>query len=370
MESVPPHLHHHHGSGAPAPASPRAVRLLVALTLAQLLATVIGMIRLWPSAEDAPERTALLAPGVEVQVATVTEVPAAPDPAVSVQVSAIGTSEATAGEQILVEITPELVGSVHVGDDLRVLSVAQEGAEPAEGGSAVCYSFDHARSVPLVVLFVIQLLLVAVVARGAGLRAVLGLAAGVAIVVWFLLPAIVTGQPPVQVALVAGAAMIFPRGYFAHGIPVRTTTAVLGTVGGVLVTVLGALNDVTITQASAAWELRAAMPQASQRQVFRSAMRIGRDHIAPTVYTLACAYIGSALPTLLFASTIERSLTITLTAGEIAAEVFRTLVASIGLVLAIPLTTAIAAWLASGTPSDAIEDGDAAPPLRGRRARV
>lgn len=414
MESAPPHLHHHHGAGAPAPASPRAVRLLVALTLALLLATVIGMIRLWPSAEDAPERTALLAPGVEVQVATVTEVPAAPDPTASVQVSAIGTSEAIAGERILVEITPELVGSVHVGDDLRVLSVAQEGAEPADGGTTVYYYFDHERSVPLVVLFVIYLLLVAVVARGAGLRAVLGLAAGVAIVVWFLLPAIMAGQPPVLVALVAGAAMIFPSVYFAHGISVRTTTAVLGTVGGVLVTVLvallagrpagmtgadgdtammlhgtqpelvlpavflagvivsglGALNDVTITQASAAWELRAAMPQASRWQVFRSAMRIGRDHIASTVYTLAYAYIGSALPTLLFASTIERSLTSTLTAGEIAAEVFRTLVASIGLVLAIPLTTAIAAWLASGTPTDAIEDGDAAPPRRGRRARV
>lgn len=356
MESVPPHLPHHHGPGAP---------------------------------------------GVEVQVATVTEVPAAPDPAVSVQVSAIGTSGAIAGEQILVEITPELVGSV------------QEGAEPAEGGSAVCYSFDHARSVPLVVLFVIHLLLVAVVARGAGLRAVLGLAAGVAIVVWFLLPAIMTGQPPVLVALVAGAAMFFPRVYFAHGISVRTT-AVLGTVGGVLVTVLGAplagrpagmtgadgdtammlpgtqpelvlpavfpagvivsglgaLNDVTIRQASAAWWLRAAMPQASRWQVFRSAMRIGRDRIAPTVNTLAYAYIGSAPPTLLFAFTIERSLTSTLFAGEIAAEVFRTPVASLGLMLAIPLTTAIPAWLASGTPADAIEDGDAAPPRGGRRARV
>lgn len=125
MESAPPHLHHHHGTGAPAPASPRAMRLLVALTLALLLATVIGMIRLWPSAEDAPERTALLAPGVEVQVATVTEVPSHPDPTASVQVSAVGTSESIAGEQILVEITPELVGSVQVGDDLRVLSVAQ-----------------------------------------------------------------------------------------------------------------------------------------------------------------------------------------------------------------------------------------------------
>ena len=89
------------------------------------------------------------------------------------------------------------------------------------------------------------------------------------------------------------------------------------------------------------------MPSASRLAVFTATMRIGRDHIASTVYTLAYAYIGSALPLLMYASTINRSLLDTLTSGEIAAEIFRTLVASIGLVLAIPLTTAIAAALAA-----------------------
>jgi uncharacterized membrane protein len=116
---------------------------------------------------------------------------------------------------------------------------------------------------------------------------------------------------------------------------------------GVIISGLGALNDVTITQASSAWELRAAMPEASRLSVFTATMRIGRDHIASTVYTLAYAYIGSALPLLMYASTINRSLLDTLTSGEIASEIFRTLVASIGLVLAIPLTTAIAAALAA-----------------------
>ena len=116
---------------------------------------------------------------------------------------------------------------------------------------------------------------------------------------------------------------------------------------GVIISGLGALNDVTITQASSAWELRAAMPSASRLEVFTATMRIGRDHIASTVYTLAYAYIGSALPLLMYASTINRSLLDTLASGEIAAEIFRTLVASIGLVLAIPLTTAIAAALAA-----------------------
>lgn len=130
----------------------------------------------------------------------------------------------------------------------------------------------------------------------------------------------------------------------------------------------------TITQASSVWELRAAMPTASRWSVFTSAMRIGKDHIASTVYTLAYAYIGSALPTLLYASTLDRSLLGTLTTGEIAAEVFRTLIASIGLVLAIPLTTGIATLLAASRTSSgrrAMRDGAGRRAMRdgaGRRA--
>ena len=110
---------------------------------------------------------------------------------------------------------------------------------------------------------------------------------------------------------------------------------------GIVIAGLGALNDVTITQASAVWELHASAPGASARSVFARAMRIGRDHIASTVYTLAFAYVGTALTTLLLVSLFERSLVETLTAGEIAEEVVRTLVSSVGLVLAIPVTTAI-----------------------------
>src|SRR5690606_3661234 len=116
---------------------------------------------------------------------------------------------------------------------------------------------------------------------------------------------------------------------------------------GVIISGLGALNDVTITQASSAWELRAAMPTTSRFTVFAATMRIGRDHIASTVYTLAYAYIGSALPLLMYASTINRSLLDTLPSGEIAAVIFRPLVASVGLVFALPLPSAIAAALAA-----------------------
>ncbi|MDN6400834.1 MAG: YibE/F family protein, partial [Brachybacterium sp.] len=370
------------------PASARSRNVLLALTLALLTATVIGLVSLWPDADSRPDRAAMLGPGVVVHSAEVTSVPESTDPTTSLLVEAVGRSSEIVDEEVQVEVTPEVAADgIHPGDRIRILAIAEAGPEQP------FYYFDHERTLPLGLLFLVYLLVVAIVARGAGLRAILGLTAGVAIVVGFMLPAILTGEHAVLVALVASSAMIFPCVYFAHGVSVRTTTAVLGTFGGVAITVLavlaagrpagmtgadgeaaqllagtheglslpaiflagviisglGALNDVTITQASSVWELRAAMPSASRWKVFSSAMRIGRDHIASTVYTLAYAYIGSALPVLLFASTLERSLLGTVTAGEISAEVFRTLIASIGLVLAIPLTTAIAALLATST---------------------
>jgi uncharacterized membrane protein len=395
--------------------------VLTALVLALLAATLTGLLVLWPGASTPAPESEFLAPGVEVVPVTVTEVPEVGDTEETVLVEAVGRADALDGQTVQVEVPPQIAADgVRSGDHLRVLdlgaqdttgtgesvdgeAVDGEALEGTEGSSApVLYYFDHERAMPLGLLLVAYLLLVALVARGSGLRAMAGLAAGVAVVLWFMLPAIFAGQDPVLVALVAASAMIFPCVYFAHGISVRTTTAVLGTFGGIAVTVLiallagratgmtgadgdaaqilhssfpelslsavflagviisglGALNDVTITQASSAWELRAAMPEASRLEVFTATMRIGRDHIASTVYTLAYAYIGSALPLLMYASTINRSLLDTLTSEEIAAEIFRTLVASIGLVLAIPLTTAIAAALAS-------------PPVRadGRRSR-
>ena len=379
------HTHSSHGS---TPASDVSRSVLFGLTMMLLLATVIGVISLWPDSGSRPERSTLLAPGVEILVAEVTTVPESGEPEQPVLVEAVGRSSTIAGESVEVDIPPEIVADgLHVGDRIRILSIEEAGSDQPY------YYFDHQRGLPLWILFVVYLAVVALVARGSGLRAVLGLAAGVAIVLGFMLPAILAGEHAVLVALVAASAMIFPSVYFAHGVSVRTTTAVLGTFGGIAITViaaltsgrmagmtgadgeaakllagsqpqvslsavflagviisgLGALNDVTITQASSVWELRAAMPKASRWEVFSSAMRIGRDHIASTVYTLAYAYIGSALPTILYASTLERSLLGTLTAGEIAAEVFRTLIASIGLVLAIPLTTGIAAALATST---------------------
>jgi uncharacterized membrane protein len=423
--------HSHLQASTAKPHAPRGARTALAvLAVALLAATVLGLVRMWPTG-DGVERTSLLAPGVELLDARVLSVPDEASPTAASRIDAEGASPRIRGEAVSVDVPPDVAGGLHEGDRIRILSVddlsgaasgggtladadgaggadadgADDGAAPdadalnedPEGSSQYTY-FDHQRTLPLTIMFLGYLLIVAVVARGRGLRAVIGLACGIAVVVWFLLPGLLDGENAVLLALVASGAMIFPSVYIAHGISVRSTTALIGTflgvgvtvlvavltgrwagmtgadsettqllyatdprvslsavfLAGVLISGLGALNDVTITQASAAWELREAMPDASRWNVFSSAMRIGRDHIASTVYTLAYAYIGSALPVLLLASTIDRGLLDTLGAGEIASEVFRTLVASAGLVLAIPVTTALATALAGGsrTPED------------------
>jgi uncharacterized membrane protein len=108
---------------------------------------------------------------------------------------------------------------------------------------------------------------------------------------------------------------------------------------GIIVSGLGVLNDVTTTQASAVWELADAEP--NRPKLFASAMRIGRDHIASTVYTIAFATAGAALPVLLLIAVYNRPMLDVVQTEQFPGEVVRTLVGSIGLVLAVPLTTAI-----------------------------
>lgn len=122
------------------------------------------------------------------------------------------------------------------------------------------------------------------------------------------------------------------------------------------------LNDVTITQSSAVWELAELAPGSSARELFSAAMRIGRDHNASTVYTIAFAYAGAALPVLVLVGLYDRPLLDTFTSGQVAEEVAHILVGSIGLVLAIPVTTAVAVAVVkavgSGRPTRAVRGPD------------
>jgi uncharacterized membrane protein len=125
---------------------------------------------------------------------------------------------------------------------------------------------------------------------------------------------------------------------------------------GFILGTLGVLNDVTVAQASTISELQAANPDASRWKLFTTAMRVGRDHLASTVYTLVLSYAGAALPLLVLLSVSGRSLTHILTSDIMATEILRSATGSLALVAAVPLTTAIAAVTTSVKKSRAEPD--------------
>ncbi|WP_263118929.1 YibE/F family protein [Cellulomonas fimi] len=374
---------HGHSHGAadlpPVPVGRRARVVVYGLLLAALVVTAVGLVALWPRGDLPVLQTA--PDGATYQRMTVTAVD--PDSADSVI-----TAEDAAGEPVTVQIGAEYLDVLHDGDVIRVLVL-----DPSmTGGTATAIFVDLVRGPPMLLMALVLGLLVLAVARLRGLGALLGLGVSVVGVLWFTVPALAEGRPALAVALVTSAALMFVLLYLAHGISLRTSTALLGTLGGLLATGLlaawatgathltglsgenaldlrqlapdaslrgvllcgivlaglGVLNDVTITQASAVWEMRALSPTAGRWALFRGGMRVGRDHIASTVYTVAFAYLGAALPLIMLVAMSDRTLLDTLTSGEIAEEVVRTLVGSIGLVLAIPLTTAVAAALVPG----------------------
>ena len=265
----------------------------------------------------------------------------------------------------------------------RVLLSYEPNAEPGEQ-----YAFaDVERRTPLLLLGGLFAAAVVVLGRWTGLRALFGLGLSLLVVTLFVLPALLAGTNALLVALVGSAAVMFTVLYLAHGVRVQTSIAVLGTLASLLLTValaelfvraasltglgsdetslisstvgtvdlrglllagivigsLGVLDDVTVTQSSAVWELHLANPAASARELYTSGIRIGRDHIASTVNTLVLAYVGASLPLLVVYSLAGSSLQDVLTSEVVAQEVVRTLVGSIGLVAAVPLTTLLAA---------------------------
>jgi len=298
---------------------------------------------------------------------------------------------ASGGAEIQMEIPPEMLQSrdVRPGDTLRYLDLSK-----VDTTSGSPYVFvDFVRTLPMTLLAIAYGVVVVLVAGWRGARAVIGLVGGIAFMIFFMVPALIEGGNPVVVGLTGATAIMFVALYFAHGLNAKTSTALLGTlfglgvtaalalwltdaaaltgandessmtlatvapqislpgllICGVLVGGMGVLNDVTITQSATVWELAETSPKASAKELFFRGMRIGRDHIASTVYTIAFAYAGAALPILAIAAMSNQGFGVTLSSGEMAEEVIRILIGSIGLVLAIPVTTAIAVMVVKAT---------------------
>jgi uncharacterized membrane protein len=373
--------------------------LTVAVVIAGALA-VLGLVAYWPRS-DAPELPPqpntyvdATATGVDTQTCDDFETGATTPCQV---VTALLTSGADDGDEIEFQVhsTQFNVPELHEGDDIVLLDVA---TSPPE----FRYSFsDFQRRTPLLWLVAAFVVVVILFGRFQGVRALLGLVASGAVLVAFVVPALLRDSPALPVALVGAAAIAFVALYMAHGFKLGTTVALAGTlvalaitsglavlvvsathltgladesaqvlrvtaealdlrgllVAGIVVGALGVLDDVTVSQVSIVAALRRANPGLSSRLLYGEAMRVGRDHVASTVNTLVLAYAGASLPLLLFFAQGDQPVHRLLTGELIAVEIVRMLVGSIGLVASVPITTGLAALVMRAGETHRV-DGD------------
>lgn len=390
---------HVFGDTVERPAPPRVHRLLILALVPFLLATVIGLVLLWP--DERPAGSSGLDLGFDselfdgtVKAARLAPCAAtAPDADIECRVFDIEMEEGPdAGDVIVLELqdSPTSV-SLDLGDGIVLARAGQPEIPPD-----LRYTFaDFQRKSPLTLLTVMFVGAVIALGRWRGLRALAGLVLSLGVLVKFVLPSILDGNNAVAVSLVGASLIMLFALYFSHGFNDRTTTAVLGTLlslgltgglallfirlthltgladedarilqlasnqlsleglilGGIIIGTLGVLDDVTVTQVSAVWELHQANPTMGIRRLYGAALRIGRDHIASTVNTLVLAYAGASLPLLILFVEVRRSLGDVLTGETVATEVVRTLVGSIGLVASVPITTLLAAVVIAGWDS-------------------
>jgi uncharacterized membrane protein len=359
--------------------------LAVAVAVVGALA-LLGVLAAWPRGE-APDLGVQPTTYVDAEVTDVEngtcpeiEVEALGDcRIVSVRLSSGDAAGTDASFQVL--STQFEVPDLDTGDDVVLLDVA---TSPEE----FRYSFvDFQRRTPLVGLVLAFVVVVVAFGRLQGLRALAGLVASGVVLIAFVVPALLRDENALLVALSGTVVIAFVALYLAHGVNRATTVALAGTlvslavttalaftvagaahltgladsnaqvlrvtagaldlrgllIAGIVVGALGVLDDVTVSQVSTVAALRRADPAMPRRRLYGEAIRVGRDHVASTVNTLVLAYAGASLPLLLFFAQGDRPIGRLVTSELIAVEVVRMLVGSIGLVLAVPVTTALAA---------------------------
>jgi len=426
--------HHHHGDG-PVPLSDAARWIVVSVVALAAAAVALSLVVLWPSSSgDHPIPIQFRsADGGPIRTETATVVAqtraACQNPMLGLAVDSrellpIDTGDgsclvttirldsgADKGHYVLLQVPTNRARSgdgpdqpklnpataddpqpgqptLHVDDSIRVSTL------PATQDSPPRYNFyDFARGPSLIIWAILFVLAIVVVAAWKGLRSIIGLVFAFLVLGIFTLPSILDGHSPVAVAVTSSALILIVVLYLAHGISMRTSAALLGTLvslvfagvlswlairtmniaglssdqalslqiysgsismtglllAGFIIGALGVLNDVTITQASATFELAAA-GEPSRLATFRAGMRVGRDHIASTVYTLVFAYAGSALPLLLLFSVASQPFGMLVTTDQVAIELARAFVGGIAIALSVPLTTGVAAMLVTIDP--------------------
>jgi uncharacterized membrane protein len=349
------------------------------------LSVLIGLVVLWPGGGgDRIDPLGLEGDPVKASVQSVDEVPCSFDPLLACKQIGVVVN---GGDRFVIE--QPIDSTISAGDSILVDLV------DLGGGVEQAVFYDFQRGTPMLLLIILFVAAIVVLGRWRGVGALAGLAMSLVVLVVFALPALLEGSNSVAVALVAAGAIAFVALFLAHGAGLATAAALLSTfaslaltgilawifltaskftgfgdesvgflealgtqvdprgllLAGVVIGSLGVLDDVTVTQVSAVWELKRTAPDAGFGELYGRALRIGRDHISSTVNTLFLAYAGASLPLLLLFSEAEQGLTSVATREVVAVEIVRALVGSIGLVASVPISTALAAKvLASTTP--------------------
>ncbi|MFG2329817.1 YibE/F family protein [Streptomyces sp. NPDC048604] len=424
---------HTHSHGPATPVSRHLRKVIAAVLIPFATAVVVGLVVLWPGGAPAHERTGVgfdrqteqgkvvSAEKIDCKDVNAAQVPPTGDTSTPQGREAVNaqqgectkaTVEVTTGPQkgrTFTEIVqPDAPRQLHEGQGV-VVAYAPDAPRDLQYSVA-----DVNRKVPLTVLALIFALAVVAVGRMRGVMALISLAASFVVLTFFILPAILQGSNPLVVAVVGSSAIMLIALYLCHGLSARTSVAVLGTLisllligllgsvfvgwaalsgntddytglihglypeidmsglllAGIIIGSLGVLDDVTVTQTSAVWELHQADPRMGPRALYRAGIRIGRDHIASVVNTLVLAYAGAALPLLLLFSIAQSSVGNVANSELVAQEIVRTLVGSIGLVASVPVTTALAALVVSADrPGDGAGEPAKRRPARGGRRR-
>lgn len=273
---------------------------------------------------------------------------------------------------------------LHKGDQVLVDFIQ------GPGGQQQVIIVDQFRLWPLAGLFVLFLGVVVVIGRRKGFFSFLGMAFSFLIIAQMIVPQILLGNNPILISLFASLLIIPITFYISHGIKGKTTIAVISTflslvvtavlaalfvnlakltgyaaeeatfiavqqgdtvniqallLAGIIIGAMGVLDDITISQTSIVSKLRKANPKLSKWELFRESMDVGHDHIASLVNTLILVYAGASLPLfVLFSSSQFGTLSDVINMEIVATEIVRTLVSSIGIVSAVPLTTLLAVW--------------------------
>lgn len=261
---------------------------------------------------------------------------------------------------------------------------------PSQNNVLAANYFDYVRSTPMLILLAVFVLAILAMGRWKGLGSLVGLGFSMLMIIGYVIPHILSGENPIKVSLIGSIILLGATLYLTYGWNLKTHASMLSMMvalavtgllsvlfvnltrltgfgdentmyliqfssaqidphglllGGMIIGALGVLDDLVTAQSAAVVEIHDANPSLGFRRTFEKAMHIGEDHVAATVNTLVLAYTGAALPLLLIFTLGSGNYSLFLNSEFLAEEIVRTLVGSLGLIAAVPISTLVATVL-------------------------